>query len=226
MSTAAHARQLRDDPVTREPWNHNLHYHPVILAAIPDPCERALDVGCGEGHLSRELRRRIPHVTAMDVDGATLGRARRHDDGIGVEYVLGDILTHTLEPAGFDFVVSVAALHHMDTAAALGRMAELVRPGGVLAVVGLASSRHPVDLSLDLVAALIHRVLLRRRDWREVTAPTVWPPATSYGDVRRIASRVIPGARYARRLLWRYALTWTRPTDRADLPVGSAVSAC
>jgi hypothetical protein len=26
-------------------WNHNVHYQPVILAAVPDHCRRALDVG-------------------------------------------------------------------------------------------------------------------------------------------------------------------------------------
>jgi hypothetical protein len=29
-------------------WNHNVHYQPVILDAVPENCGRALDVGCGE----------------------------------------------------------------------------------------------------------------------------------------------------------------------------------
>jgi hypothetical protein len=41
-------------------WNHNIHYWPLLLAAAPDPCDRALDVGCGEGMLAREVRRRAP----------------------------------------------------------------------------------------------------------------------------------------------------------------------
>lgn len=35
-----------------EPWSHNLHYHRMILEAIPPGCERALDVGCGTGALT------------------------------------------------------------------------------------------------------------------------------------------------------------------------------
>ena len=56
--------------MTSEPerWNHNIHYHPLVLAAVPDHAERALDVGCGEGMLARELRRRVPHVVAIDRD--------------------------------------------------------------------------------------------------------------------------------------------------------------
>jgi hypothetical protein len=32
-----------------EPWSANLHYHQVILDVLPAGCERALDVGCGQG---------------------------------------------------------------------------------------------------------------------------------------------------------------------------------
>ncbi|WP_326643526.1 methyltransferase domain-containing protein [Nonomuraea fuscirosea] len=57
-------------------WNHNIHYHPRILRAVPDGAKSALDVGCGEGTLARELRRVVPHVTGIDPDAAVLGLAR------------------------------------------------------------------------------------------------------------------------------------------------------
>ena len=47
-------------------WNHNIHYHPVVLATVPAGARTALDVGCGEGTLARALRRRVPHVLGMD----------------------------------------------------------------------------------------------------------------------------------------------------------------
>jgi len=36
-------------------WNHNIHLHRVVLDAVPSGAKRALDVGCGEGMLSRDL---------------------------------------------------------------------------------------------------------------------------------------------------------------------------
>src|SRR6185437_2816657 len=74
-------------------WNHNLHYHRVILAAVPDGARRSLDVGCGVGMLARDLRRVVPHVTAIDRDAASIAEARREDAGTGVDYVVGDFMT-------------------------------------------------------------------------------------------------------------------------------------
>ena len=126
-------------------WNHNLHYHRVILAAVPDGARRSLDVGCGEGMLARDLRRLVAHVTGIDRDAASIDVARREDGGTGVEYVVGDFMTHPFEPGSFDHIASIAALHHMDAAAALHRMRELLAPGGTLAIVGLARPRYPAD---------------------------------------------------------------------------------
>jgi hypothetical protein len=36
-------------------WNHNSHYHDLLLAAVPPGCRRALDVGCGLGTFARKL---------------------------------------------------------------------------------------------------------------------------------------------------------------------------
>jgi SAM-dependent methyltransferase len=60
-------------------WNHNLHYHRVILEVLPSHCRRVLDVGCGEGALARQLRTIAPEVTAIDLDPASIDLARHHD---------------------------------------------------------------------------------------------------------------------------------------------------
>ena len=42
-------------------WNHNLHYHRLVLDAVPAHARTALDVGTGDGLLAADLRRRVPH---------------------------------------------------------------------------------------------------------------------------------------------------------------------
>ena len=192
-------------------WNHNLHYHPMLLDAVPRDCGRALDVGCGEGALTRELAALSRHVVGIDLDEVSLHRARQAHRPANVDYVRGDVLDHQFVPSSFDAVVSVAVLHHMDARQGLERMRDLLRPGGVLALVGLARSRHPVDLAADAAGTVAARALRVTQTYTEVSAPMVWPPPLTYRQIRRIAATVLPGVRYRRHTLFRHSLVWTKP---------------
>jgi SAM-dependent methyltransferase len=190
-------------------WNHNIHYHPLVLAAVPPGSRTALDVGCGEGLLTEELRAVVPSVTGIDLHGPTLELARSRAGG---EYVQGDVLTHPFEPESFDVVASIAALHHMDTAAGLARMRDLLRPGGVLAVVGLPRNRWPHDVPYAVAGVVAHRWHRRRNGGlTQMSAPTVWPPPDTFARVRATAERLLPGVRLRRHVLFRYSLIWTKP---------------
>jgi len=192
------------------PWSHNIHHHPLVLDAVPAGAQRALDVGCGEGLLVRRLGERVATAVGIDRDEPSIERARRAG-GDGVDYVLGDVLDHPFVPGSFDLVASVATLHHMDGAEGLARMRDLVRPGGVVVVVGLARTRSPVDGAYDLGGFFLTRWLRRTRDETPNDVPMVWPPPESFGQVRCTAERVLPGVRYRRHVLFRYSLTWTKP---------------
>ena len=195
-------------------WNHNIHYHPAVLAAVPAGAARALDVGCGDGRLARELRAVVPRVTALDRDEPTLAAAWAADGGLGIDYVLGDFLSQDFEAGSFDFVGCIATLHHMEAGDGLRRMADLLRPGGRLAVVGLArlgGIRGIGDLPAEIGGFLLHRLKRSRHQFVRVTAPTLWPPPETYGSMRRIARATLPGADFRRRLLWRYTLVWEKP---------------
>jgi 2-polyprenyl-3-methyl-5-hydroxy-6-metoxy-1,4-benzoquinol methylase len=192
-------------------WNHNIHYHPRILRAVPDGAQRALDVGCGEGMLARGLRRTVPHVTAIDLDAASIDQAREYPEDI--DYVIGDFLTHPFEPGSFDVVSSVATLHHMDAATGLARMRDLVCPGGVLAVVGLARSAMPNDLPRVLAGVAVGSVHRAMKGHWQHPSPVVWPPPVTYSEMRALAAEILPGSQYRHHLLLRYSIIWHRPRD-------------
>ena len=203
-----------------EPWSNNSHYHPVVLGAVPAGAGTALDVGCGTGLLTRRLRQLVPGVTGIDRDERSIELSRSHPGASDISYLLGDFLTWPFEPGSFDFVSAVASLHHMDAEAALGRMGQLLRPGGALAVVGLAKETIPAGLLLSVPAVVGHRAHVVR-EWlrkgpgapasRPYRPPIAWPPPMSYREVRDLAGRLLPGAHLHRHLYWRYSLVWTKP---------------
>ncbi len=210
---SATSKPLQESSPVSQPsdrWNHNIRYHRVILDAIPPGCRRALDIGCGEGTLTRQLRQAIPEVVGIDDDHASITAARTHRDASGIHYVEGNALAYGFEPTSFDLITAVASLHHMAAEPALVHLRTLLRPAGVLAVIGLARS-SPLDWPLDLAAIVPNRARGLRAQYWQHPSPVVWPPPESYASMRRIAERVLPGARFQRRLYWRYTLVWTKP---------------
>jgi hypothetical protein len=99
----------------------------------------------------------------------------------------------------------------MDAAAALERMRDLLTAGGTLAVVGLARHRYPAELPFAIAGAVSHRIHPLRKSYWEDSAPRIWPPPDTFKQTHRLARRLLPGVRYRRLLLWRYALVWTKP---------------
>ncbi len=190
-------------------WNHNVHYQPVILDAVPPGCDTALDVGCGDGLLAGRLAGRCQQVTGIDRDPRMIALARAREDA-RVTFIEADFLTYPFEAASFDFVCANTSLHHMDFTAALAAMARLLRPGGRLAVVGLAADKSLADL---LVAVACTPVALLYRITRHKGGPgaPIMDPDHSWREARAMAATALPGVRYRRHVLWRYSLLWRKP---------------
>jgi SAM-dependent methyltransferase len=101
-------------------------------------------------------------VTGVDRDERSIEVARSNGGAGDVSYLRGDFLELPFPLGGFDLVTAVASLHHMDTAAALTRMRDLLRPGGVLVVIGLARDGLSRDLAVEVPAVVYHRIERRR----------------------------------------------------------------
>lgn len=192
-------------------WNHNTHFHDLVLRAVPPGARTALDVGTGNGLLARDLADAGLEVTAIDLDETVLDAARTEHADAAIYWVCGDVMAADLGQQ-FDVVASVATVHHLpDLARALSRLADLTAPGGTLVVVGLARSTRLRDRLFDLVGVVQHRWYSWRRGYWEHSAPTCWPPPHSYTEVERVSRSALPGSYYRQHPLWRYSITWTRP---------------
>lgn len=198
-------------------WNANTHYHRVVLAALTPGGSGVLDVGCGDGVLAADLvRSGISKVVGLDADQGVLDRARRRFPDLPIEWRHGDALWVDFEPASFDAIVSIAALHHMDAIAALRRFAELVRPGGTVIVIGLARAEW-FDMPFEAIALASRIGLGAIRDYWEHSAPQCWPPPLTYREMKSLSARVLPGVRWRRHLLGRYSLVWRKSATSGRL---------
>jgi SAM-dependent methyltransferase len=93
------------------------------------PGAATLEVGCGNGSLSRWLARQVApggRAIAVDLDLSLTGPPQA-----GLEYREADILAGPISPQDFDLVTARAVLHHVgDAPAAVANLLASARPGG------------------------------------------------------------------------------------------------
>jgi len=198
-------------------WNHNVHYHRLVLGAVPDGCTRALDIGCGDGLLARKLARRIPEVTGVDRSPAMIRLAREAASRTpNAAFVEADFMTAAdgVLPGHYDFLSAVAVLHHLDFTPAVRRMADLLAPGGRLVVIGLANNGTPLDWLISGAGVPAALFLARRHGGKsEPSGLPMRDPDMTWSEIRRAARDLLPGSRISRHLLWRYAWVWDKPSS-------------
>lgn len=178
-----------------------------------------LDVGCGSGRLACILTTRAERVDALDRSSMMIERARRRcSEAPNLRVLEGDLLDLAvpLSTSGYDAITALASLHHMPLQSALERLAGLLRPGGVLAVVGLYRPTTAADRTLELVALPVNAAVgatlaLRGRAGKpDDEGMPVCPPSTTLAELRSAVRPRLPGATLQRGLFWRYLLTWRR----------------
>lgn len=107
---------------------------------------RGLDVGCGEGHNTRQLARFGAWMTGVDISGSFIAhavaeeRARR----LGIGYVCASAACLPFAGDSFDFVTAFMSLMDMaDQDRVLAEIARTLRPGGFVQF----SIEHPTSVT-------------------------------------------------------------------------------
>ena len=106
---------------------------------------------------------------------------------------------------GYDFVCALASLHHLPLPGALDRMKFLLRPGGVLGIIGLYREHGITDFACSLAAFPVS-LGLRLTHPRVHEGVPLRAPDLTLREIRTLAGALVPGAVIKRRLLWRYTL--------------------
>ncbi len=135
----------------------DVHGEARLCAALVPPGSRVLDAGCGTGRVLIRLAELGRTGVGVDLDASMLAVARRQAPGL--TWVRADLATFDPEVAGvapgFDLVVAAGNVLPLVTpgteAAVTGRLAAVLRPGGLLvAGFGLDRAHLPVPPGLTL----------------------------------------------------------------------------
>jgi O-antigen biosynthesis protein len=121
-----------------------------LVAELPPPIGRALDVGCGEGGVTRSLRARgATEVWGVEIHPPAAERAQAELDGLFVGSVESALDSGEIR-APFDTICCYDVLEHLvDPPAVLERLRALSAPRGRLHV-SIPNARH-FTLVRDLV---------------------------------------------------------------------------
>ncbi len=196
-------------------WNHNAAYYPWIRRQLDRKGARSvLDVGCGEGSLARFLAAPGRKVLGIDPDPAAVDKAReRTGEREDVRFSCVPFEDYEAPGASLDGIVFVASLHHVDGEAAIRKAKALLKPGGLLLVVGLAKPGGLGDWILEGLRFLPNRIgsILHRERTTEELGLSVSYDFPKMTEVRGLMRRELPGARLRWGLYSRYLLSWTKP---------------
>ena len=156
-------------------YMHHAGFVPALGAGVvdlldPQPGERILDLGCGEGSLTERIRARGTQVVGVDSSEAQVAAARTR--GLDARVMDGESLTFSRE---FDAVFSNAAMHWMrQPDAVIAGVGRALRPGG----------RFVAELGGHGCVGAIHvaiRAVLARRGVPAVS-PWYFPTAEAYAE--------------------------------------------
>lgn len=107
------------------------HYRDAFFDLVPPPGTATLDLGCGEGRVTRDLVARGHTVTGIDAAGALLDAARELDPTS--RYLLADAANLPLPDASLDLVIAYNVLMDVDDlAGAVREAARVLTVGGRL----------------------------------------------------------------------------------------------
>lgn len=116
------------------------HHRDQFLRIVPAPGELTIDLGCGEGRLTRHLRSLGHTMIGIDASSSLVAAARASDPSISI--LQADAAALPLANECADLAVAFMSLHDMDAMPeAIGEIARIIKPDGRFC----AAIVHPIN---------------------------------------------------------------------------------
>lgn len=203
-----------------EGWTANNQYHHSLLKQVPEDCDNALEIGCGTGSFARALAKRCRRVVGLDLSAEMIRVARaRSGQFENLKFELTDVMKWSFPSSHFDFVCSIATLHHLEQRQLLLKIRESLKPGGVLVVLDLVQSESLAERIFDAVGLGVsagRRLLNNGRLQPPAEVRKAWEQHGKHDSyltmrqVRSLAAEILPESSVMKCLLWRYMLVYRK----------------
>lgn len=200
-------------------WNHNTHYHKLLLKQLPDKRDSALDIGSGFGLFSFKLSSIYNKIVCIEPDLRSIEYSKKNYGILpNLTYINSNFLEHNFEDQKFDFIVAIASIHHMDFEESLKRMRSLLSSGGKLFILGLYKESSIMDFLVSIVAILPNFILnlFSQKDKAEDCEMIMTSATMTINDIKKSASKVLKYYRFRRHLFWRYSLQYRAVTAKCE----------
>jgi len=210
-----------------EGWTANNHYHSFLLKHLPQNCEHALEIGCGTGAFARQLAERCRRVVGLDLSPEMIRIARERSRHLeNLEFQLADATAWNFPQSHFDFICSIATLHHVERQRELLlKVRRALKPRGVFVVLDLVQSNSLVERMFDVAGLGVSAGLRLIHNGRLQPPPEVRKAWEQHGkhdsyatikQMRALADEILPGSIVRRHLLWRYTLVYSATANTGD----------
>lgn len=198
------------------------YHRDQFLKLLPPPGSRTLDLGCGEGRLSRDLKALGHDVVGIDASPTMVAAAREADPQIDVQ--VANAATLPFADGSFDLVVAFMSLHDVDDyKGAVAESRRVLEPSGRLCLaivhplnsagrfVGADDPDSPFVISGSYLEATYYRDEVVR-DGLEIAFVSAHRPLGAYADaladagflIERLRETGVPedAIRFARSRRW------------------------
>jgi ubiquinone/menaquinone biosynthesis C-methylase UbiE len=117
-------------------WFYREHFFELL----PEPQGRTIEIGCGEGRVTRDLKERGHDVVALDASPTLVAAARALDTS--GEYLVADAAQLPFEDESFDLAVAYNSLMDIDEMAlAVEEASRVLKPGARFGI----CVTHPIN---------------------------------------------------------------------------------